>query len=188
MIIKAIKKVLETQGIFSKLSVLCFGSIMVLFFLLIQSETQVIDDKKFEQAIVRTTSAYMPSEVFIYCDPVVTALQNKIRNGHYIVVNFRQIDYEWNANDSWFWSSSFSNNTSSGMSLLNSVTDYHVIGKTNGVMDINAELILNNFYLRSMCLQISNCYRIGFWAYVVNASVRMAIDVRDVVINNFLQI
>ena len=57
MIIKAIKKVLETQGIFSKLSVLCFGSIMVLFFLLIQSETQVIDDKKFEQAIVRTTSA-----------------------------------------------------------------------------------------------------------------------------------
>lgn len=60
MIIKAAKKVLETGGIFSKLSVLRFGWIVVLFFLSIQSEAQVIFSKNFEHAIFRTISPYMP--------------------------------------------------------------------------------------------------------------------------------
>lgn len=133
----------------------------------------------------RTTTPYMPEGSFIFgtgnpnamghMDHDPDAMKAYIQNNHYAVVAPGYIKAgspqdEWGNIAYYFWTPAYNE--------PNTVTDFS--GTEDGAaLVINAGSTLAPFYQRKAVLQEGATYKASFQLYIVNAGVRVAIDILD---------
>lgn len=171
--------------------------------------SQTVFSEDFGNSITRVKSPYMPtSGSFSFADPTLYSTTTArlaatmIDDNYYAVVpptHIQDLNSSW-PYTSWsydspgpyyFWSSSSSSSLMPLTTARVYTTDHTGIAagtnSTSGaVMVINAGNTINYFYRRPVTLVNGNCYRLTFWAYLVNDESQIKVTVNSVKTNTQL--
>jgi uncharacterized repeat protein (TIGR01451 family) len=171
--------------------------------------SQTVFSEDFGNSITRVKSPYMPtSGSFSFADPTLYSTTDErlkatmIDDNYYAVVpptHIKDLNSGW-PYTAWsydypgpyyFWSSSSSSSLMPLTTARVYTTDHTGIAagtnSTSGaVMVINAGNTINYFYRRPVTLVNGNCYRLTFWAYLVNEQSQIKVTVNSVKTNTQL--
>lgn len=121
----------------------------------------------------------MPSGSYTFGNPTGSNDEKMIENNYYAVIAPAHIRDAWPVPAWWFWTGPEpTGNTFGGKG--NPATNDHT-GNTDGaVLVVNAGTTLQPFYKRTATnLTPGNFYTLSFWAYLVNASSTIRLDIED---------